>query len=172
MDKKITRIDMERIGASAVMVRKWYEGWHQNDAGAPDIEEFVESGSISYMLAEYEKQGYTVEMASQSKGRALRGKITRVDIILEGETWVMKKYPYGWTAKTRPIETKRFNHEEAQIAIQWLKDNRWVVLEWPGGARAWKGRPMPVRDRHAIQVMRRKFDEQKINFSYNLALYF
>ncbi len=105
MDKKITRIDMERIGASAVIVRKWYEGWHQNDAGSPDIEDFIESGSISYTLAEYEKQGYTVEMASQSKGRALRGKITRVDIILEGETWVMKKYPYGWTAKTRPIET-------------------------------------------------------------------
>lgn len=172
-DKPFTRIDMERAGAHDVIIRKWREGWKIDDAGVPNVEDYVTEGSIAAMLAEYEKAGWTVEMASAGKGRALRGKITRVDVMLDGETWRVRKYPYGWTAKTRPIETREFGtKEEAEVAIQWLRENNWTMFEFPGGARAFRGTPYPVRDRTAILSLRRKFQEERRNFSFDLAFCF
>jgi hypothetical protein len=171
-EKPFTRIDLERAGAYGIVVRKWREGWMIADAGAPDSEEYLETGSIPAVLAEYEKQGFTVEMASAAKGRALRGKITRVDVILEGEFWHVRKYPYGWTAKTRPIEVKQFSQVEADAAIEWLRKNNWTLFEFPGGVRAFCGTPYPVRDRAAIVFLRRKFQAERKHFNYDLAFCF
>jgi len=169
---RIARVDLERVGASSLIVRTWNEGYSAWDAGQADNEDFLDTGSIQDILAGYEKQGFVVWMASAGQGRALRGVTTRVDIILTGESWVMKKYPYGWSAKTPAIETKHFNQVEADAAIQWLKQNKWTVLEWPGGFRAFKGKPMPVRDKYAIMSLRRKYEQERINFNYDLAFYF
>lgn len=168
----VTRIDLEACGARGVLVRKWYEGFDAYDAGPCDIEDYLDEASIPALLAGFEKEGFTVEMASRSKGRALRGKITRMDILLDGDVWRLKKFPHGWTARTRPIQEKTFSHDEAQVAIQWLKDNNWTIFEWPGGVRAFRGRPYPVRDRAAILSLRRKFDEQGVNKNWDLAYSF
>ena len=170
--KQIARVDIERVGAQALIVQKWYEGYTAWDAGQPDIEDFLDTGSIQNILADLEAQGFTVWMASAGKGRALRGAATRVDIILEGDAWVMRKFPYGWSAKTPVIETKRFNQVQADAAIQWLREKRWTVLEWPGGFRAFKGKPMPVRDRFAIMSLRRKASENHENTMWDFAYYF
>lgn len=169
---RIARVDIERVGASSLIVRTWNEGYSAWDAGQADNEDFLDSGSIQDILAKYEKQGFVVWMASAGQGRALRGATTRVDIILTGESWVMKKYPHGWSAKTPAIETKNFNQVEADAAVQWLKQNKWTVLEWPGGFRAFKGKPMPVRDKYAIMSLRRKANANHENKMWDFALYF
>ena len=169
---RVARIDLERVGANGLIVRKWNEGYSAWDAGQADSEDFLDGGSIQDMLSDYEKQGFTVWMASARLGRALRGVTTRIDIILTGDAWVMEKFPFGWSAKTPAIEKKRFNQVEADAAVKWLKENKWTVLEWPGGFRAFKGKPMPVRDKYAIMSLRRKYDQERIHFNYDLALYF
>lgn len=169
---RVTRIDLERVGANSLIVRKWNEGYSAWDAGQPDEEDFLDGGSIQEMLSGYEKQGFTVWMATAGKGRALRGLTTRVDIILEVDQWVMRKYPLGWSAKTPAIETKRFNQVEADAAVQWLRENKWTVLEWPGGFRGFKGKPMPVRDKYAIMSLRRKADVNHQLMQWDLAFYF
>jgi len=172
MEKRIERIDLERVGATGIFVRKWYAGYNTDDAGAPDMEDYLQQGSIQFILAEYEKEGSTVEMASLGKGRALRGPIVRVDILFNGEKWILSKYPKGWTARTRPIESKIVTDVECEAAITWLKLKEWTLIQWEGGYRAFKGEAKPVRDRAAILALRRKFQEQHVNYRYDLALYF
>ena len=47
MDKRVTRVDLDRVGATGILVRQWFGGWNQDDAGAPDIEDYIETGSIT-----------------------------------------------------------------------------------------------------------------------------
>lgn len=174
MEKRhVTRIDLERIGQSSVMVQKWFYGWQIHDAGAPDVEEFHENASIAKLLEGYEKDGFCVWMSSSQQGRALKGQITRIDVVQNGE-WEVKKYPYGWSAKTPPIEVKKMSEQEARSAIQWLKDNHWTVMEHPNwqGARAFRGKPMPVHDKFTIQSMRRKAMDKKENYTADFAYLF
>lgn len=172
MDQKpIHRIDLERVGSTGILVSKWYSGWKQDGSTPCDIEDLVE-GSIPALLAEYEKAGFVVWMANGSQGRALRGAITRVDILNDGNAWNMRKYCYGWSAKTPPIESKVVDAKQLEAALEWFHLKEWAVLEWDGGYRAFKGDPMPVRDRAAIQALRRKFNDEHVHYSYNLALYF
>ena len=174
--KQFTRIDLEQAGPRQVIVKKWFEGWGQTSCF--DMMEFEIGTSVPALLAKYEQEGFTVEMASATLGRALRGRITRVDIIKTGNDWTIKKYPYGWTAKTKPLSQKVVTEQESNSAIQWLNENGWTVYSWDGGYRAWKGAPMPVRDRLSIRNMRIKSNEAMSNgehnphFHYDLLYYF
>ena len=175
----ITRVDLEKVGQSSVIVRSWRAGWNRDDAGAPDVEDFIESGSIPALLAEYEKQGFTVEMAHAGVGRALRGEITRVDFVREHDGWLVKKFPIGWSAKTRPLTTETKPADfDLESALAWCQSHGWTVYRWDGGARAWKGQPKPIRDRATILTMRRKLTEslwkgESDNCShFDLAFYF
>lgn len=170
--KSITRIDLERCGAYGVMVRSWQEGWRLDDAGAPNTEEYIMQGSIANMLADYEKQGFAVWMMNAGKGRALRGKITRVDVLLTDDTWTLKKFCFGWHASTPPIEKKAIDTQTAKDVIQWLKDNKWTLFEFPGGARAFLGKPYPVRNRSGILALRRRFEAEQKNYNWDLAYCF
>jgi len=174
VDKRlITRIDLERVGSTGIIVRSWFQGWRQPDAGTPDMEDYIESGSIPALLAEYERQGFTVEMAHASVGRALRGEITRIDFIHNDSDWIIKKFPFGWTAKTRPLlsETKPADFD-MESALAWCESRGWTVYRWDGGARAWKGAPKPVRDRASILAMRRKALESHVHYTMDFAFYF
>lgn len=166
----ITRIDIERIGASSAIVRKWNEGWHDGDAGSPDAEDFLENVSVDSLLAEYEKQGFAVWM-DRGMGHALRGRITRIDFIQCAASWTVKKYSYGWKAHTRPTETKQLTSQEQQTAMDWLKDNKWTVIEYSDRSVAFKGRPQPINDRAAIQSLRRKATEKRADYFVNFAYY-
>ena len=171
MDKPTTRIDLERVGTTGIMVRKWFQGWQQDGSTPADSEEYID-GSIPALLAEYEKAGFVVWMAYGGVGRALRGSITRVDIIHDGQAWNMRKYCYGWSAKTPPIESKIVKDIECEAAVEWLKQNQWTLIQWEGGYRAFRGEAKPVRDRAGILALRRKFEEQHVNYRYDLAVYF
>jgi hypothetical protein len=97
-------------------------------------------------------------MMDNDHGRALRGEITRVDILQVAGKWSVRKYPYGWTAKTRPISQREMTDAEAATAIAWCKQHGWTVREFPGGARAWKGEVKPVRDASTIKMLRRQIE--------------
>lgn len=151
----VTRIDLEAIDESGHMVRisQWLEGWQEGDA--PQSSELVSGRSIMFILMDYEKQGYTCEMASRTLGRALRGKITRIDFVKLGSEYHIRKYPYGWTAKTKPLTDKIVSESEFTNAVAWCESaHGWTVRNWPSGARAWKGEPKPVRDRASILAVR------------------
>jgi hypothetical protein len=157
-----TRIDLEQNGAYGVIVRSWEDGWIEGDIASKT--EYIENETVFQVLSKIEKDGYTVEMCDRNTGRALRGEIIRIDFTQIGDTWNVKKYPYGWTAKTRPIkdETKPAGFD-ISAALEWAKKSGWIVREYPGGARAWKGELLPVRDGQTIKRMRNRADKAYYN---------
>ena len=50
--------------------------------------------------------------------------------------------PYG--AEVKPPEF------DLDGALAWCAENGYTVRRWPGGARAWKGKPRPIRTRSQI----------------------
>lgn len=172
MDVRVTRIDLERLGSNMILIRQWREGWNRDDAGAPDREDVVENKTISTLLGEYEAQGFTVEMAHAGVGRALRGQITRIDVVLIDGAWKVRKYPFGWSARTRPIEEKTISEEQLPTIIHWFQEKGWTLREWPGGYRGFRGAPKPVRDRAGIQAMRRNAKQQQLNTRCDFAFDF
>lgn len=151
----VTRIDIEKAG-TGMLVRYWREGWNEDCPTPPDYDEIVE-GEIYRLMMKYEDQGFTCEMCDSNHGRALRGKITRIDFVKLPDGWHIKKWPYGWTAKTQPMSDKVV--PDAEDAIKWCEDNGWNVRRWPEGARAFKGEPKPVRDTNGIWAMRHRVEK-------------
>jgi hypothetical protein len=157
-ETKIARIDIERLGhqpTSPLIVRYWYEGWRDGEV-ADGEEMYNDGGRIESLLFKYEKLGFTCHMMDGNHGRALRGKIVRVDFVKLGDALHIQKYPYGWTANTRPIEDKVVSLAERESAISWCESRGWTVRRWPDGARAFKGPAMPVRDARTIRSMRNR----------------
>ncbi|MDD2922165.1 MAG: hypothetical protein PHQ36_07750 [Anaerolineales bacterium] len=147
----VTRIDMERAGAD-VMLRMWLGKWEEG--ASADILEYIPASSVQRLLMQCEDAGFSCEICDSEHGRALRGEITRIDVMQVLGKWVVRKYPRGWTAKTRPLTERQLTDDEAKAAILWCKTNCWTVREFPGGARAWKGEVKPVRDASAIRRVR------------------
>ncbi len=167
----VTRVDIERIGQTLIMVKAWTGEWNREDAGSPDHEDLVENRSIPSILAEYEKQGFCVWMSSGSLGRALRGKTTRVDVIQNGDTWTIRKYCYGWSAKTPPSSTRTVSETEAHQALVWLRENHWTLIEHPDRSVAFLGKAQPIHDKPTILAMRRRALEQHVNYNADFAFY-
>jgi hypothetical protein len=143
-----TRIDFERQG-NHVLVQFWQRGWQEGQM--TDRCDFLVNARI---LHECEKSGFTVEMADGNHGRALRGEITRVDIVKTETGWKIEKWPFGWSAKTRAISSRAIDEAEATKAIAWLKAEGWTLRQWPNGTRAFKGEAKPVRDAATIRYLR------------------
>lgn len=164
---EFTRVDLEQNGRLGVIKKWWKAGWKEGDA--PAGQEYIENGTVYEQLTRLEQAGYTVEMCDHQTGRALCGEITRIDFVRTGETWTVKKYPYGWTARTRSIETatKAPGGFDLESALDWCRKNGWSVSTWENGARAWKGDPLPVRDASAVRRMRRERPNNPRNFAFD-----
>jgi hypothetical protein len=139
-----------------VQVKEWAEGWKEGDS--PTKESVIKGGYIVGILITLEAQGFTCEMADANTGRALRGKVIRVDLVKLPDGWHYRKYPYGWTARTKPMTDEVKTDDEIAQIISWCKGHQWATREWPGGFRAFMGEPLPVRDTKAIMSMRRKVE--------------
>ncbi|MDR3572821.1 MAG: hypothetical protein P4L50_03085 [Anaerolineaceae bacterium] len=159
--KPITRIDLENAG-SGIIKRCWLQGWKEGDPAYS--EDFLAGEKISdfLMRSNLEKEGFTIECCDRDHGRALRGEITRIDFRTIAGKVRVSKYPWGWTALTRPVteETKPVGFD-LEASLKWCADNGFTVRRFPGGARAWKGEVLPIRDRYTIQRMRRDIDNGK-----------
>jgi hypothetical protein len=126
----------------------------------PDMMEIFEGVRMLNALDALKDAGFTVRIHRDNKGHGIKDIPTRIDFQLEatGE-WTIRKYPKNWTAATRPIETKTLTEAEVIKAMEWCKAHDWQVREFPGGARAWKGEVLPVRDAYMVKSLRRKIDE-------------
>ena len=164
--KPVTRVDLEAIGDGITRVSCWREGWA--DGSAPDVSETVE-GTIIRLLMSYEDAGFTCEMASANLGRALRGKTTRVDLELVLGQWRYRKYPYGWTAKTRPISEESKTAEQVAEIVAWCEANGWTVFKRDGQIRAWRGEAKPTHDARTIRSMRRRANQDHRDFFVDFA---
>lgn len=140
-------------------VAKYLKG-HQH----PDMFDYLPGTPLMKVLKVLEEAGYAIRIHRDGKAQAIKDKVTRIDFLQDHKGgWVCKKYPQGWTASTPPISTKPMTAEQVAEAIQWCKDHKWIVREFPGGARAWRDKLQPVRDRAAILAMSRRIRES--NFS-------
>jgi hypothetical protein len=82
--------------------------------------------------------------------------ITRIDftvVPVDGAVNI-RKYAEGWTASTLPAIASTNRTQSLEDMLAWLEDHGWTIRRWPGGARAFRDRPMPVRTRAAIQRLR------------------
>ena len=151
--QEVTRISFDRIG-DLINVEGWKAGWttisHSLAMSA------AMSGRMEALLYECERAGFAVWMPDSNSGRALRGEITRIDFASHDQVWRIKKFPYGWSAKTPALKIEeRPGDFDLGGALDWCRHHGWTVREWPGGARAFKDGLIPVRERAAIQSMRR-----------------
>lgn len=100
-------------------------------------------------------------MTSQKK------RITRIDLYEDPKGVMVEKYAEGWTAGSYAVQSNKNTEQSLDEMVAWLKQNGWTVLEWPGsgpkhrGARAFLGRPMPVRTRWGIQYYREYFTRRR-----------
>jgi hypothetical protein len=168
--KPITRIDLEATGGDSrnVRIKQWREGWREGDA--PDLDILTTEKSIMFHLMDFEKQGFTCEMASKNLGRALRGKTTRIDLDKLPDGWHYRKFPYGWSAKTKPMSDTVKTEAEVQEILAWCEANGWTVHRINAEkARAWKGAPQPVHDTATILQMRRRAQAEKRDYFVDFA---
>jgi hypothetical protein len=139
---------------------------------APDMFDYLPDLRLLDVLKVLEQAGFAVRIYDHgSTAVALKDQPTRIDFLKEGDNWLCKKYAAGWTASTPPIETKQMTEQQIAEAIQWCKDRNWIVREFPGGARAWKGKLLPVRDRAAILSMARKIKQSNLSRPDNRRLF-
>lgn len=161
-DRNVTKVELCQNGDLGCIVKEWAAGWQ---FGSPaTAERYVQQGDVERILRELEKEGFCCYMPDPENGIALRGEITRIDFIVNLDGVRVKKWPFGWTFKTPPISDEQkppaFNLDEA---LDWCQRNGWTVRRYPGGARAWKGEPQPVRDRATIQFMRKGIQRDFVN---------
>jgi hypothetical protein len=167
MDQKpVTRIDLT-AAQGGVLRKMWREGWKEGDRA--EVDDLLPGRELLPLLIEAEKKGYSVTQFNNAEARLLRGEIVRVDALRTIDGLAVHLYPYGWTAKTRPIvqETRAVSFEEV---IAGYEAQGWTVYRWEDGARAFSpGHLAPVRDAAAILQMRRRLDVSRtIDLAYQL----
>jgi hypothetical protein len=172
MDQKITRIDIEQISDDYLNLDCWYKGWREGQWQKPDECRIIEGRRLLELLNELSHNGYALTKLNDSKHwRALKGEIVRLDFIDTIEGWKVRKYPLGWTAKTQPLsEENKGKDFDIAAALDWLRKNHWTVMQWNGGARAWRYKIHPVRNAEEIRELRRRVNADKtINSQADLA---
>jgi hypothetical protein len=97
-------------------------------------------------------------------------KITRIELrnLPHHQGVLVEKFQEGWTAGSRAVSTTTNQEMTFDEIIEWLKTNEWVVCEWPAcpelgieqGARAFRGKPMPVRTKSTLIWWRNTLQER------------
>jgi hypothetical protein len=87
-------------------------------------------------------------------------KITRIDLVNlpHKQGTLVEKFQDGWTASSRAVITTTNKEMTFAEIVEWLKANEWLVYEWPAcpelgieqGARAFRGKPLPVRTKNTL----------------------
>jgi hypothetical protein len=88
--------------------------------------------------------------------------ITRIDLHQVRRGVLVRKYAAGWDPSTPPVPPSNTNTEMTlEQMISWLRSHGWTVRTWLGGARAWLGKPRPVRERMDLKYSRKRLIELK-----------
>jgi hypothetical protein len=72
--------------------------------------------------------------------------IDRVDLREVPTGVLVQSFEIGWRTTNTASESHLNYSTPLADMVAWFKDRGWTVLEWPGGARAFRGQPRPVRD--------------------------
>lgn len=162
--KDVTRVDLLRGDPIGILhARVWHgTNWTLADEEAAEVLYPVGYDSMYQVMDRLNTIGFTVDMVDSMRSRSLRGPIIRVDVIWhKGKGWRVSKYPYGWSARTKPIQDEWKGEEfDVEHAFNWFQQFPiWQVRRWSRGDligfRAFKGEIKPVRDRSTILAMRR-----------------
>ena len=89
-------------------------------------------------------------------------KVTRIDLFNTPHGVFVVKFPDGWTASTPPVKSYYISDrtlDDLARTIETLPG--WRVRRWPGGARGWLGKPMPVRTREQIKRKREELTRHR-----------
>lgn len=54
-------------------------------------------------------------------------------------------------------------------ALDWCRDHGYTIRQIPGSARAWLGKPWPIRTRHRIKLTRKRAERDKQDYSTDFA---
>ena len=83
----------------------------------------------------------------------------RIDFLLQPP--VMVVFFYRLTGGTY-MQIDRHDHAQKIFSdvLPWLTSHGYSVRTWPGGARAWLGKPRPIRTRAQIVQLRRQLQSQ------------
>lgn len=87
--------------------------------------------------------------------------ITRIDFAkTDIGTVVINKYAEGWTASIPPWSHEVKYDFDFEGALDWCRQNGWIVRQWGNQARAWRrGHFYPVRTTAEIMRRRRQLQE-------------
>lgn len=87
-------------------------------------------------------------------------EIIRIDFeLLEGGRCIVNKFGKGIKGNLFVVDGQNKPGFDLETALAWCKQNGWTVRRWPGGARAWKRGPEPVRGSHEIIRLRDQLRE-------------
>ena len=157
---KYTRMDLTAV-YGGVAVKCWSGHWQEG--AAPEFETFREGVSIDQACMVLEDAGWSVLIYHPRNGnqiaKALRGEDTRIDYFALATGLVVKHYPYGWKAGTRPTKIEHLPINELESLLEDRRLHGWTVRTWKNGARAWKGEPLPVRNANEIMVLRHRVEK-------------
>jgi len=70
----------------------------------------------------------------------------RVDLHEVPTGILVQSFEAGWRTTNTANESHLNYSSSLPEMIAWFRAHGWTVVEWPGGARAFKGSPRPVRD--------------------------
>lgn len=77
--------------------------------------------------------------------------VTRIDLREVPTGILVQSFEDDWRTTNDANESHLNYTTTLPLMVEWLKDNGWTVREWPGGARAFKGLPRPVRPASAVK---------------------
>ena len=157
LNKNITRIDLEVTG-EGIQRKIWYQGWREGDA--PATVDTLDDPLFQILLEMDKTEHFSVTQFGSNRAQCLRGQITRMDFMQLPAGVNVRKFPYGWTASTRPMTDETKMDFDLDGALTWCKDHGYTVRNFPGGARAFLGIPLPIRDRSTILKMRRQIEQR------------
>ena len=82
--------------------------------------------------------------------------VTRVDLQETANGLVSHKFSEGWFERQRNTDLGLRCEAKWTLdaAVSWLEAHGYTVRRWPGGARAWLGDILPVRNKAQIIMMR------------------
>ena len=81
--------------------------------------------------------------------------VDRIDFTDTGVSVLVIKFVRQEEAHDIPISNDQKPADfDLEAALSWCEEHGWTVRRWPGGARAWKGTPWPIRTRWQIRKKR------------------
>lgn len=105
-----------------------------------------------------QSQSTTISSRRQARSVDAVNRVDRVDFWEVPEGIIIVKF-HRERGKDRTIERRIQGATfDLEGALAWCEDHGFTVRRWPGGARAWRGKPWPIRTQQQIFHKRREME--------------